>query len=273
MSFEVASIKQSKPGTFFPPNFPLDPGDAYARTGGRFTADFRLATYITFAYKLSLTEEQVQSMIAPLPKWVATDNFEIQARAAVDNPTKDQMRLMMQSLLADRFKLAAHFETREGSVFALTQIKPGKLGPNLRPHAEGPPCPDSYSVPAPGAPFSDKDVFPPVCDAVMFIRRPNSLARGGSRNTTLPLLASVLPGLGDLGRPVVDQTGLNGRFDFMLEWAPESKGPAATNGVPPDLEGPTFLEALHEQLGLKLESTKAPIQILVVDHVERPSEN
>jgi hypothetical protein len=68
MAFEVASIRPSKPGTFIPPSFPLDAGDAYAATGGRFSGDFQLATYIKFAYKLMLTPDQKQSMIAPLAK-------------------------------------------------------------------------------------------------------------------------------------------------------------------------------------------------------------
>jgi bla regulator protein blaR1 len=272
MAFEVASIKQSKPGTFFPPNFPLDPGDAYAPTGGRFSADFRVANYITFAYKLWLTQEQIQSMLAPLPKWVATDAFDIHARAPIDNPTKDQMRLMMQSLLADRFQLAIHFETQVVPVLALSIVKPGKLGPKLRPHAEGPPCDVVTDSAAPGSQGGSADVFPARCYVTVWDMKPNSMPRVGSRNTTMALLASALPGVGNLGRPVVDQTGLSGRFDFMIEWVPDSKGPAVPN-VPPDLEGPTFLQALHEQLGLKLESTKVPIQVLVVDHVERPSEN
>ena len=138
MSFEVASVKPSKPDTFTSPNFPLDSGDAFA-AGGRFSADFPLSVYITFAYKLTLTREQRESMLAHLPKWVSTDKFTIQAKAE-GNPTKDQMRLMVQSLLADRFKLAVHFETEQMPIFVLTVAKPGKLGPNLRPHAEGPPC-------------------------------------------------------------------------------------------------------------------------------------
>lgn len=250
MSFEVASVKPSKPGTFTSPNFPLDTSDAYATTGGRFSADFPLSVYIGFAYKLNLTREQRESMLAHLPKWVSTDNFTIQAKAE-GNPTKDQMRLMIQSLLADRFKLAVHFETEQVSIFALTLAKPGKLGPNLRPHAEGPPCDGA-----------DPEVFPPVCDNYE-LEGKGGRDLGGARNTTLDLLAGALPGFGRLGRPVVNQTGLTGRYDFKLEWTPET----------PDAEGPPFLEALREQLGLKLESTKGPVQTLIIDHVDRPSEN
>ena len=105
-AFEVASVKIDA-GPFRPPNFPLDPGDAYRPVGGRFSADFPLSTYITFAYKLSLSSDQRQAMLAHLPDWVSTDRYAIEARAE-GNPTKDQMRLMVQSLLAERFKFTAH---------------------------------------------------------------------------------------------------------------------------------------------------------------------
>jgi bla regulator protein blaR1 len=272
-AFDVASVRQSKPGTFTPPSFPLDAGDAYASTGGRFSADFPLATYIAFAYKLSLTQEQRQSMLARLPKWAAADRFDIQARAE-GNPTKDQMRLMMQSLLADRFKLALHFETRDVPVLALTLVKSGKMGPKLRPHSEGPPCDASAPSPEHGASAGANDVFPPRCDLYMLESKPNHMNQAGSRNTTMNLLAASLPSLAALGRPVVDQTGLTGRFDFAIEWTPESNSPQLPNADgQTDSQGPTFLEAVREQLGLKLEATRAPIRTLIIDRVERPSEN
>jgi bla regulator protein BlaR1 len=263
MSFEVASVKQD-PGPFRPPNFPLDPGDAYAVTGGRFSADFTLPTYITFAYKLSLTQEQRQALLAHLPKWVSEDRFNIQAKAAQGNPTKDQMRLMMQALLADRFKLAVHFETQESPVLALVLVKPGKLGPKLRLHSEGPPCD------APPSP----DVFPPKCYVMMMSMNTGRMPIGASRDTTMPLIADALPSMGGLARPVVDRTGLSGKFDFTLEWAPEPDSIPRAPGEPvPDIQGPSFQAALREQLGLKLESAKAPLQVLIIDRVERPSEN
>jgi uncharacterized protein (TIGR03435 family) len=269
MAFEVASVKLD-PGPFRAPNFPLDPGDAYRPVGGRFSADFPLTTYITFAYKLSLAPHRQQSMMAHLPDWVATDRFAIEARAE-GAPTKDQMRLMMQSLLAERFKLAVHFETQLAPVLAIVLVKPGQTGPKLRPHAEGVPCEATSATNGP--PDRDAKVFPPVCDVYMAMNR-DALVRFGSRNTTLALLAGALPGIGKLDRPVVDQTGLTGKFDFSMEFAPESNQPsAAAADAPADVQGPTFLEALRGQLGLKLESAKAPLQIPIVDHVERPSEN
>lgn len=262
MAFEVASIKPSDPGKFTPPLFPLDAGDAYAATGGRFSADFPLVLYITFAYKLSLSPDQRQAVIEHLPKWVASDRFNIQAKAE-GTPTKDQMRLMMQSLLADRFRLAEHFETQDASIFVLTLAKPGKLGPKLHPHSEGPSC----DTP-------DASVFPSRCDVQALTRFPGHMPMAGSRNTTMDLIAASLTGLGRLGRPVIDHTGLTGRFDYTLEWEPERESPEAPEaGVHPELQGPGFLAALREQLGLKLESARGPVRTLVIDHVKRPSEN
>jgi uncharacterized protein (TIGR03435 family) len=277
ISFDVASIRQSKPGTSAPmPNFALDNGGSYAPfpdPGGRFTADFPLPVYIRFAYKLSLTPEQTDSMLAHLPKWVATDYFEIHAKAE-GSPTKDQMRLMMQSLLADRFKLAIHFETQQVPVFALVLEKPGRTGPKLRPHSDGPPCDVHMPRPAPGNSANMDGVFPRVCDAFMLIPAANHEMLLGSRNTTMKLIADSLPSVGGLGRPVVDQTGLTGRFDFTLQWTRESNGPAQSGtDAPLDSQGTTLLEALKDQLGMKLKSTKAPMDVPVVDHVERPSGN
>jgi bla regulator protein BlaR1 len=273
MAFDVASVKLSK-GEFTPPAFPLDAGDAYHPVGGHFRADFPLWTYIQFAYKIWPAEDQRREILAHLPGWVTADRYSIEARTA-GNPTKDQMRLMIQSLLADRFKLAHHFETHEVPVFALTLVKPGKLGPKLLSHADGPAC-DAVAQPFTGQGFPD--VFPPMCDAYGALRGPKGMLMA-SRNTTMDLLASSISGTGRLGRPVVDKTGLSGRFDFRLEWMPEPDDQTLrelarpADAQPPDSTGPTFPQALRDQLGLKLESTRAPIQILVVDKVERPSEN
>jgi uncharacterized protein (TIGR03435 family) len=117
-------------------------------------------------------------------------------------------------------------------------------------------------------------VFPRVCDAFIKIPAANHEMLLGSRNTTMELIADSLPSVDRLGRPVVDQTGLSGRFDFTLQWTPEPSSPAQSGAdAPLDSPGTTFLEALKDQLGMKLKSTRAPVDFLVVDHVERPSEN
>ena len=116
------------------------------------------------------------------------------------------------------------------------------------------------------------DAFPPVCDVYAMMFKPSGVGRLGSRNTTMDLLASSISG--QAGRIVVDRTGLIGKFDFVIEYARELTGPPPPDKeVRTESEAPTFLEALREQLGLKLESTKGPLQVLVIDSVERPSEN
>ena len=279
MVFEVASVKLLKPGSrvFMRYGFPLDNGDSFTdpNTGesphGRFSGAFPLPDLIEFAYKLSLTPDQAQALRNHLPNWTETDKVEIDAKAA-GNPTKDQMRLMMQSLLAERLHLAVHYETQEMPVYALTLIKPGRLGPKLIRHADGPPCDSSASAPPGVDPDPDAAVFPPICYVQEGWRNRKGRIVVGSRDTTMALLAASIGG--KAGRPVVDRTGITGRIDYRIEWTPESNGPGP-NGeeIQPDPHPVTFLDAVRDQLGLKLQSTKAPVQSLVIDRIERPSEN
>jgi bla regulator protein BlaR1 len=278
LSFEVASVKPTK--LMRPPNFPLDSGNAVA-AGGRFSAVMPLLVYIFFAYKVDGNGDQARTALSQMPKDVTAGLFEIEARAG-GNATKDQMRLMMQSLLAERFKLGIHFETREVSAMALTLDKPGKLGPKLRPHSEGPPCPDYKGIDPASRPEPPKpgDPFPPQCDVSQLQPKPDGTTRSGSRNTTPQLLARDITTLGfmsgEVDKPVVDRTGLSDRFDYVLEWSGLSFGPpppGAAAPPPTDAAGTTFLQAVREQLGLKLVLTRAPVRTLVIDHVEMPSEN
>jgi bla regulator protein BlaR1 len=258
LSFDAASIKLGDPSKkHTAPNFALDFLDSFDSPNphGRLVAQFPLQVYIEFAYKLlTYSRAQTDAMLAQVPKWVSTDEYVINAQTE-GNPTKDQMRLMMQSLLADRFKLAVHFERQETQVLALVLDKPGKTGPKLIPHSDGPPC----DVPS---------VFPVVCNAIMAQSKPNNVIFFGARDVTMGQIAAALTSTSDAGGLMVDQTGLEGRFDFSLEWTREPK-----NGTPADPTGATFREALQDQLGLKLKSTKVLVDTLVIDHVERPSEN
>ncbi len=141
MEFDVASVKldtAAPSAETMHSNVSLTVGDVYSPNGGLLRAtDFLLDDYLTFAYKM--TSSQLTSLRPQLPKWAVTNRFDIEARAQ-GNPTKDQMRLMMQSLLADRFKLAFHYETRQLPVFKLVLLKPGKTGPQLQPHPADSPC-------------------------------------------------------------------------------------------------------------------------------------
>jgi uncharacterized protein (TIGR03435 family) len=157
------------------------------------------------SFKLSLTPDQRQAMLARLPKWVDTDRIDIEAKAA-GNPSKDQMRLMMQSLLAERFQLEVHYETQEMPVYALTLVKPGTWGPKLIRHADGPPC-DVLGPqnPSTGMSDPDTDVFPARCESQTWAPGKNGRIVQGTRNTTMSILAGSLART--IGRPVVDRTG------------------------------------------------------------------
>jgi uncharacterized protein (TIGR03435 family) len=249
MEFDVASVKQNKSDATPVTNFPLGPEDAQTPDGLFSASRTTLYQFISLAY--DFTTYDYQLLKSRLPEWVLTDRFDIQARAS-GNPTKARMRLMMRSLLADRFKLAIHFETREVPVFALVLAKQGNTGPQLRPHSDERPC-------STASPCGRFDSLP----------NPPGQFKIGARDVTMGFIANILA-TSELGRPVLDQTGLTGNFDFTLEWTPNIP---ASQDFKPDQSGPTYIEAVKEQLGLKLESTRGTIQVPVIDHVERPDEN
>jgi uncharacterized protein (TIGR03435 family) len=263
LEFEVASVKPNKSDGPPRANNPLGPGNVYSPYGGYFQAiNFPLYTYILFAYKIMGNQEQF--LRTQIPAWVMSDRFDIEARAQ-GNPDKDQMRLMMRSLLADRFKLRIHFETRQVPVFALGLLKPGRTGPTLQPHPADYPC---STVPA-ASQNQATGQFPVLCGG-LFPMPPGAPGRQhmGARRVTMEFIANSLSAMGQLERPAIDRTGLSGNFDFAIEWEPESGADAQR-----DPAGPTFLEALKDQLGIKLESQKGPAEVIILDHVEHPTEN
>jgi uncharacterized protein (TIGR03435 family) len=244
--------------------------DRFSSTGGLFIArNWPFAYYLQFAYKM--TAGQYLATTRRLPDWAGTDRFDIEARAE-GNPTKDQMRLMVQSLLADRFQLVIHHENETVPVFALVLTRPGKLGPNMLPHLPSDTtCTTDPSVTSGGIspPLPSKTAaagFPATCGGLVSMpaTTPGHIA-WGYQNVSVALIASQMPAFGLLDRPVIDQTGLTGNYDFRIEFTPEAPSFDAT--------GPTFIEALKEQAGLKLVPEKRPIDIIIVDHVERPTEN
>jgi len=267
LQFDVASVKLNKSGDPGTANVSMGPGSAFVPTGGFFRAvSYPLYTYLAFAYKILPNQDLL--LRSQLPDWVTTEHFDIEARAA-GNPDKDQLRLMMRALLADRFRLAIHSETREVPVLALVPAKPGKTGPRIRPHANDPPC-------IPNPPPDQIDArFPSLCGGIVIMPHPPVfMNKYGARNVTMGFIANSFKGMGHLDRPVIDQTGLEGNFDFALEWVPEVNGPgSAASAAQSEPSGATFLQALSEQLGLKLESRKGSVDVLVLDHVEHPSGN
>jgi uncharacterized protein (TIGR03435 family) len=190
------------------------------------------------------------------PDWINSARYLIQGkppdsiRDAMQTMTSAQrskeVQLMEQGLLADRFKLKAHFETREMSVYQLTVAKGG---PKLK---ENPDAGKGVAAVNP------------------------SWIRGN--DVPMHVLCGLLESLPDIGgRVVIDKTGLSGTYDFNLKWTPlePTTPPSVSSGTTPspDAESASLFTAIEEQLGLKLVSTKGPGQVLVIDHIERPSEN
>jgi uncharacterized protein (TIGR03435 family) len=283
LSFDVASVRENKSGFSASgdkphSNFPIGSDDSYYPTGGEFSAtNLSLISYIIFAYKI--TTNNRDALIASVPDWVLNDGFNIEARTDVTDVSKDQMRAMMQSLLADRFKLATHHEQREVPVFAAVLDQPGKLGPQLRKHSPDGPCPQpnptQQSGPSTGtspAPPTDSAGFPSVCGGFANYMRPSATyhRRFGGGNLSIATIASSFSGLGQLGCPVVDQTGLTGGYDFFLDYLPD---PPPGRELPADASGLNFVEALRTQLGIKLIRQRSIIDFVIVDHIERPSAN
>jgi len=291
--FDVASVRQNKTSEPKHSNVPLDTGNVYSaidpsdgRTaaGGYFVATNQpLWQYIVFAYKLSGTQELALrfSYFAGLetktPDWVAgglnasPERFNIEARAPEDTSI-DQIRLMMQALLAERFHLVVHHEMREAPVFGLALVKAGATGPNLQAHPAADVC-------AAGAVAEDKPAasthsavgeLPPLCGVIAHVPATvNPRSTFGGRGVPLSLLANSLPtmtGMAVMPRPVIDQTGLAGLYDFNVSWG------LSTDAESGDMAA-SFRGALKSQLGLELKPARAPVDILVVDHVEHPSEN
>jgi uncharacterized protein (TIGR03435 family) len=293
--FEVASVREDKTGGQSYSNINLsgvsnayrvmNKSDLAAKDGSLLAAKNQsLMRYIIFAYRLSGTQELAlrfdfyAGLGLHVPEWVSDDRFDIEARAP-GPATIDQMRLMMESLLEERFKLQAHWETRQSPVFALVEDKPGKLGPQLEPHRASDDC-ATTTLPEEGEkaavpkqlPIPSLSSLPIPCGWIAHLPASELGAhRFGGRNVTLAMLAESMPtqtGLVTLPRPVIDETELKGGFDFWMEWTPED-----TSEVDNHESGGTFREALKNQLGLKLVPAKGSVEVLVIDHVEKPAEN
>lgn len=251
-TFEVASIKLNKSGVVSLARR-VQPGGRYAATG------ITLNGLITFAYQLK------PQQLSGLPEWGDSEHFDIEAKAE-GNPTMEQIWLMIQSLLADRFKLVMHHETRQLPVFALVLLKVGKSGQQLQRHTDDTKCTDPPAGPPPAAFRSDAGLPPAPCGGFSGSGGAGSLGIAGQK-ITMEMLAGVLSR--QLDRVVVNRTGLHGVFDLTLEFAPQG----ATASAPDPSAPPSIFTALQEQLGLKLEAQTGPVDVLVIDHVEQPSEN
>jgi bla regulator protein blaR1 len=272
MSFAAASVTRNVsdlPPTGHPlhSNVPLDASNSYSPAGGLLSiTNFTVSDLISFAYKLDNPEEK--SMRARLPKWSRKDHFNIQARGPA-NATKDQVRLMMQPLLADYFKLAVHFEAHEGPIYRIVLAKPGTTGPQLMPYSEAHPCID-LAHPA-AAVASAGGESPGICGGMDAQDKSDGGIHVREADVTIQKFADDLPILppANIDGPVVDRTGLTGNFNFAID-LPAGMSRAATRTDEPV---PSFVKLLQDQLGLKLEATTGPVEYLIIDHIEEPSPN
>ncbi len=267
--FEVASIKTGQK---------LELGGSYP-VSARFTPDGFTAANVTLSRLIDLAygpsnghmwDEQVSGK----PDWYKSEGYFIDAKIdesaanKLKNLSPDKVRLaqqhMLQELLADRFKLTIHHETRELPAYLLVVVKDGKLRRD-----EGDCASDANSPP----PWP-KGKWPLTrCGTFISYR-----GHIGGLKVTLAQFAAVLPSqLYTQVNLVVDKTGLNGRYDIILDWTPDENTPAGfadpDGPPPPAADGPSLLTAIQQQLGLKLESGKGPVEVIVIDHVERPSGN
>ncbi len=243
-AFEVATIK------------PVDPDASKGRYivmqgTDRFVAkNYTVKLLIAAAYDLNARE------ISGGPGWVDSDHYDILAATPGETrPSHDQQMAMLRTLLAERFKLRFHREAKEFSIYALAVAKGGPKyaqgdGPGLKPSAEAP-------------------TDPPALISTVYPDRLQLPARNATMADFVAMLQRAM-----LDRPVVDETGLTGRFDFDLEWAPdETQFGGELPVAPADAQAPPLFTALEQQLGLRLEATRGAVQALVVDGVERPTAN
>jgi uncharacterized protein (TIGR03435 family) len=273
LSFEVASVRQRTPGGAPGGNVSLEGSDNLAGySGGLVRTSGLLINYLIFAYKIQ-DASQYPLVQAQLPKWAQTEQFIVEAQPS-GNPTKDQIRLMMQTLLAERFHLALHTETRQLPMYALTLDKPGKPGPNLQPHPDDGLCSKGLDRSAPPA----KSSAPwPTCGLVIVTGKPEQHMR--IMDFTMEQIAGGLETVGasrgGLDQiPILDRTGLTGKFDIDLDFLPAPKPGSPPNPeAEPEAPAPSFVEALKAQAGLNLVRQTGPVDVFVIDHIEQPSEN
>jgi uncharacterized protein (TIGR03435 family) len=274
LAFEVVSLRQNKSDGRATSNVRLDRGDLSSPTGGLFSArNQSVISLIVFAYNMKVSES-LGGFMRNLPSWAKTDKFDINARASSANPTREDMRLMVQSLLEDRFKLRVHRETRELPAYGLYLSTHGKTGPQLKPHNLTSSCAAPLETPAAQTPIAAMvGLWPVTCGDGTEADVSRYRLREGGRDMTMNAIADWLTGTRDSERPILDRTGLPGTFDFILDFDPDSLDRDGVSIAPHEDTGPTFSEALKEQLGLQLKKEDGAISIFVVDTIEYPSSN
>lgn len=269
-AFEVASIK--------PTNGPFAPSPLFAQMlatvrglsfqpGGRFVGK-QVSLRMLLAFANDIPVIRATQAISGGPKWLDTDFFDIEAKAAADSPANrprpapETMYLMLRTLLADRFKLTVHTEKKESPIFALVVAKrDGSLGPQLQPTAAA--CAAWIAAGRQNAP-------PPLPGDLPCGRMTMSTSGVAASAMTMAQLATALSPR--VERLVEDRTGLAGNFAVDLKWTQERATQGGADAALPDFPTSIFT-ALRDQLGLKLDSQKETVEVLVVDHAEPPIED
>jgi len=265
-AFEVASIRPNRT-VGVPQRFQAAPGGRYT-----FTA-YTLKSLIDVSHQRSAFDNRET---VGGPPWIDTDRFDVTVKAedgaALSDPDgfPGPVFAMLRALLAERFGLVTHNEVRERPVYALTLPRADRrLGTGLKP--TGTDCAEAMRklvAPLPGA--APSRGAPPCTFG-------GAPGRTIGNNVSLAMLASVLSS--NVGRPVIDRTGVAGYFDFTLDYTPDvgvrGLGPATppTGPAPAAGDAPSLFTALQEQLGLKLDATRAPVDVLVIDRASPPTEN
>jgi uncharacterized protein (TIGR03435 family) len=257
LKFEVVSLKLNKSGVR---------NRSIGAAGGRFVAtNVSLRALLDYAYR-TRSSGLFDSQIAGGPAWLDTDRFDVEAKPDGDGRPipVDQMQMMVQSLLEDGFALRLHREKREMGVYNLVVAKKGKLkrsedqSPVVYGPLGGPPTPSKSSAP------------------------PRGVSRILGSNTGVEFMATAISMATLAGslqvqvdRPIIDKTNLQGLFDIELRFAPTSAIQSAPQpgGALPVEVGPSLFTAVQEQLGLKLQAGKGPVEVFVIDHAEKPDAN
>lgn len=261
VAFDVASIRPTTQST--------QTSEIRPTPWGRFTATNATAKSLVLrAYEL------VDAQLIGAPSWLNTERYDIDARAAAPAGGPDALMPLVRRLLVERFNLKAHTEMRELSAYALIVARrDNQLGAQIRPTNTD--CTRATTLTQDEVRAAARDGWPP-CGMAFFVSFVTTTPAGNNvktrvrrSGTTIPALATALQQA--LARPVVDQTSLSGRFDVEYSYAPQPQAPGVESVFGP--EAPMLLVALEEQLGLKLESRRLTVPVLVIDSIDRPSEN
>jgi uncharacterized protein (TIGR03435 family) len=236
-AFEVASIKPNTSGDRFESVSPV--------AGGRFSVK-----NVTLAWLLKTAYHVEPFQVAGIPPWGNTERFDVEARAVNGDATSDQIRQMVQSLLADRFQVTLHRENREQPTYSLVVAK------------NGPKLAKAKSDTCSGAPTMQNP-----CGGFRIYKR----SQMWGNTVTIKQFTAELTYM--MGRMVLDKTAIAGLYDIRVEWTPEHFGPEPGTEVKPDEANGTLFTALQEQLGLRLQSERAPVETIVVDRATRPTTN